>query len=86
MEPFDVDPEWFEPIVIKKVGKSKSGRDRYAVAGIEDEPMNRREMVILLTALEIPTHEIAFMDLEFKENPEFTEAHFGVMRNLLFCR
>lgn len=59
--------------------------NKYFVKGLEEEPLRRRHLIILLSALNVPPHEIAFMDLEFHEHPHKTHAYFGDQGTFLFA-
>lgn len=71
-----------EPLVVKKL----EGR-QWCVEGIEDLPMSTFQMhVLIIKVLKIGVEEVAFMDLEFKENPSFTHAYFGINGTFMYCK
>lgn len=51
----------------------------YFIDGVPDLPMNRRESLELLLRLGVLVEDIAMMDLEFRDNPSATLAHFGML-------
>lgn len=69
---------------VRKIGRL------FYVEGVEEskeDGLTKRQLYILLHKL-IGTHaeEIAFMLLEFKDNPEFSQAFFGINGFFLYAK
>ncbi len=69
-----------EDIIIRRKGR------KYYLKGMEDLELSSRELSILLGTLQIGIEEIALMRLDFKENPDNNEAHFGINGLFLFTQ
>ena len=73
-------------LIIKKRG------NKWIVDPIDDEPLTRYELNRLLMyshrsgGFQIRIEEVAMMYEEFRRNPNFTEAHFGIDGYFLFAK
>lgn len=54
------------------------------IRGVPDEPLTRRELIILLVQNGITPEEIGLMLTEFQLNPDANEACFGILGQFLF--
>lgn len=71
-----------EPLIVLRKGTKE-----YCVMGLEDLPMNKLQLNVLLhKVLKFNAEEIALMYLEFNEHPQYKLAHFGINGSLLFCK
>ena len=67
-------------LIIKRKG------NHFFISPVEDEALSRRLLNLILYKSGISIEELAFMHEVFKQNPTYTEAHFGVNGYFLFAK
>lgn len=70
-----------DPILITRHGSTE-----FIVDNIDDMPVSAKQLLKLLTRLGYKSREVHLMLEEFKANPRFTEAHFGMNGLFLYCK